>query len=97
MAALRCVLALHFWFVLIYLCQIGLVLDTTTFYAEQGGQVADHGFISAESGTDVFVTDVQKKGPYVLHIGNLNVRHAEIQHCHSNSVYRLAPSASAMW
>jgi alanyl-tRNA synthetase len=53
--------------------EIGLVLDATTFYAEQGGQVADHGFISTESGADVNVTDVQKKGPYVLHIGSLNV------------------------
>ena len=53
--------------------QIGLVLDATTFYAEQGGQVADHGFISTEGGADIYVSDVQKKGPYVLHIGSLNV------------------------
>ena len=50
------------------------MLDNTTFYAEQGGQVADHGFISTDAGSDVYVSDVQKKGPYVLHIGSLNVR-----------------------
>ncbi len=48
------------------------MLDNSNFYAEQGGQVADHGFISSD-GLDVHVTDVQKKGPYVLHIGSLNV------------------------
>jgi hypothetical protein len=73
--------------------QIGLVLDSTTFYAEQGGQIADHGFISTESGADIHVTDVQKKGPYVLHIGSLNVCSLLSSPCLIH--HSLAPSASA--
>ena len=48
-----------------------LVLDKTPFYAEMGGQVADHGTITA--GTSVFVvTDVQKdKSGKYLHRGKL--------------------------
>ena len=48
-----------------------LVLDKTPFYAEMGGQVADHGTITA--GSSVFsVTDVQKdKGGKYLHHGRL--------------------------
>lgn len=48
-----------------------LVLDKTPFYAEMGGQVADHGIISC--GDSVFcVTDVQKdKGGKYLHHGKL--------------------------
>ena len=51
-----------------------VVLDRTPFYAEMGGQVADHGVISV-SGSDTFrfeVTDVQKnKGGKYLHYGNM--------------------------
>ena len=48
-----------------------VVLDKTPFYAEMGGQTADHGTITGESG--VFeVTDVQKnKGGKFLHHGKL--------------------------
>jgi len=48
-----------------------LVLDKTPFYAEMGGQVADHGTISA--GSCVFqVSDVQKdKGGKYLHHGKM--------------------------
>ncbi|MGM9640833.1 MAG: alanine--tRNA ligase [Faecousia sp.] len=48
-----------------------LVLDKTPFYAEMGGQVADHGTITV--GTSVFsVTNVQKdKGGKYLHHGKL--------------------------
>ena len=48
-----------------------VVLDTTPFYAEMGGQVADHGVITAE-GMTYLVTDVQKnKGGKFMHYGKL--------------------------
>ena len=48
-----------------------VVLDTTPFYAEMGGQVADHGTIIAE-GMTYNVTDVQKnKGGKFMHYGKL--------------------------
>ena len=56
-----------------------IVLDKTTFYAEMGGQTADHGMLRAgpnapaESASAAFqVTDVQKnKGGKFLHTGRL--------------------------
>ena len=48
-----------------------VVLDTSPFYAEMGGQVADHGTITAE-GMTYNVTDVQKnKGGKFMHYGKL--------------------------
>ena len=48
-----------------------VVLDTTPFYAEMGGQVADYGTITAE-GMTYNVTDVQKnKGGKFMHYGKL--------------------------
>jgi len=48
-----------------------LVLDKTPFYAEMGGQVADHGVITAQ-GINFVVTDVQKnKGGKYMHYGKL--------------------------
>ncbi len=49
-----------------------LVLDKTPFYAEMGGQVADHGTITTQSGAQFQVTDVQKnKGGKYMHYGKL--------------------------
>lgn len=48
----------------------GILLDRTNFYAEQGGQIYDEGFIIKEGGEDEFrVKNVQVRGGYVLHIG----------------------------
>ena len=48
-----------------------VVLDQTPFYAEMGGQVADHGVITAD-GAEFVVTDVQKnKGGKYMHYGRL--------------------------
>ena len=48
-----------------------VVLDKSPFYAEMGGQVADHGTITAE-GMTYNVTDVQKnKGGKFMHYGKL--------------------------
>ena len=48
-----------------------VVLDQTPFYAEMGGQVADHGVISAD-GMEFAVTDVQKnKGGKFMHYGKV--------------------------
>ena len=48
-----------------------VVLDKTPFYAEMGGQTADHGVITA-GGMTFVVTDVQKnKGGKYMHTGKL--------------------------
>ena len=49
-----------------------VVLDKTPFYAEMGGQVGDHGVLTAASGGLFQVTDVQKnKGGKYMHYGKL--------------------------
>jgi alanyl-tRNA synthetase len=49
---------------------IGLVLDQTCFYAEQGGQVGDTGRITTSTGL-FEVRDTKKLGDTILHIGRL--------------------------
>ena len=50
--------------------EVGLLLDKTNFYGEQGGQAGDSGII--ESGEFTFeVTDTQRLGDAVLHIGTV--------------------------
>ena len=50
-----------------------VVLDKTPFYAEMGGQVADHGFLAnADEGMFFTVTDVKKnKGGKYMHYGKV--------------------------
>lgn len=47
-----------------------VVLNSTPFYGESGGQVGDSGFLSA-SGAKFVVNDCQKNGDHHLHIGRL--------------------------
>ncbi|KAL4234586.1 hypothetical protein ACF0H5_006227 [Mactra antiquata] len=51
--------------------ECGVLLDQTYFYAEQGGQIFDEGFLVKENEEDVEfrVRNVQVRGGYVLHIG----------------------------
>lgn len=56
--------------------QIGIVLDKTNFYGEQGGQTFDTGFftsVDASNEVEFTVKDVQKRGPYCLHVGTLQI------------------------
>ncbi|XP_073987836.1 alanine--tRNA ligase, cytoplasmic [Rhodnius prolixus] len=51
----------------------GVILDKTCFYAEQGGQIFDEGFLNkiGDDGAEVIVKNVQVKGGYIVHIGNV--------------------------
>ncbi|MBR4544987.1 MAG: alanine--tRNA ligase [Oscillibacter sp.] len=52
--------------------EASIVLDRTPFYAEMGGQIADHGELSTADGVRFRVSDVQKnKGGKFLHVGAL--------------------------
>ncbi|XP_073314495.1 alanine--tRNA ligase-like [Primulina huaijiensis] len=49
--------------------EVGIILETTSFYAEQGGQIYDTGMLVGDDG--VFeVTNVQIYGGFVVHIGS---------------------------
>ena len=49
---------------------VQVILERTPFYAESGGQVADHGWLSAQ-GLRVQVTDVRKAGKSIVHVGKV--------------------------
>ncbi|XP_046821059.1 alanine--tRNA ligase, cytoplasmic [Vespa crabro] len=53
--------------------EIGILLDKTNFYAEQGGQIYDEGFLVKvdDEETEIRITNVQVRGGYVLHIGTV--------------------------
>ncbi|KAG8562405.1 hypothetical protein GDO81_015665 [Engystomops pustulosus] len=56
--------------------ECGLVLDKTCFYAEQGGQTFDEGYMvreddSSEDKTEFSVRNTQIRGGYVLHVGTV--------------------------
>ncbi len=53
---------------------LAFVFDKTPMYAEMGGQVADHGSFhpgSSSVSAALEITDVQRAGTYVLHIGRV--------------------------
>jgi len=52
--------------------EAALLLDRTCFYGEQGGQVGDEGTIRSAAGADFEVTDTQRLGDTVLHVGTLH-------------------------
>lgn len=54
----------------------GVLLDATCFYAEQGGQIYDEGYLIkeddiSEDKTEFTVKNVQVRGGYILHIGTV--------------------------
>ena len=53
--------------------ECGVLLDQTCFYAEQGGQIYDEGFLEkvGDDSVEFKVQNVQVRGGYVLHIGTL--------------------------
>lgn len=55
--------------------QIGLILDRTNFYAEQGGQENDTGKIIIDGVAELEVHDVQVYAGYVLHTGHMKYGH----------------------
>jgi len=48
--------------------ECGILLDKTNFYAEQGGQIFDEGFL-VNGDNELKVKNVQVRGGYVLHMG----------------------------
>uniref|UniRef100_A0A8P4GSP1 Alanine--tRNA ligase n=1 Tax=Dicentrarchus labrax TaxID=13489 RepID=A0A8P4GSP1_DICLA len=56
--------------------ECGVLLDQTTFYAEQGGQTFDEGYMlredeSTEDRMEFTVKNTQVRGGYVLHVGTV--------------------------
>jgi len=51
--------------------ECGLILDQTSFYAEQGGQIYDTGYMAKadDDQTEFTVKNCQVQGGYVLHVG----------------------------
>ncbi|KAL8687609.1 MAG: hypothetical protein Q9218_006269 [Villophora microphyllina] len=55
--------------------QIGVILDRTNFYAEQGGQENDTGKLIIDGVAELEVTNVQIDAGYVLHSGYMKYGH----------------------
>lgn len=53
--------------------ECGIILDKTSFYAEQGGQIFDEGYMvkTDDDSVEFVVKNVQVKGGYVLHTGKV--------------------------
>ncbi|XP_064641704.1 alanine--tRNA ligase, cytoplasmic-like isoform X2 [Lineus longissimus] len=53
--------------------ECGILLDKTNFYAEQGGQIYDEGYMNkvGDDECEFAVKNVQVRGGYVLHIGTV--------------------------
>ncbi|KAL2826037.1 tRNA synthetases class II (A)-domain-containing protein [Aspergillus pseudoustus] len=59
--------------------QIGIILDRTNFYAEQGGQENDTGRIIIDGKAELEVVDVQLYAGYVLHTGFMKYGSFDVQ------------------
>ncbi len=57
--------------------EVGLLLDRTNFYAEQGGQVGDSGSLHTPTGT-FEVVDTHKFGDAILHLGRVTSGTVEV-------------------
>jgi alanyl-tRNA synthetase len=57
--------------------EVGLLLDRTNFYAEQGGQVGDSGTVRTPTGT-FEVDDTHKLGDAILHLGRVTSGTVEV-------------------
>ncbi|XP_066263054.1 alanine--tRNA ligase, cytoplasmic [Euwallacea similis] len=53
--------------------ECGVLLDRTNFYAEQGGQIYDIGYLVkiGDDSVELSVKNVQVRGGYIIHIGNI--------------------------
>ncbi|KAL9583765.1 MAG: hypothetical protein Q9203_004934, partial [Teloschistes exilis] len=58
--------------------QIGIILDRTNFYAEQGGQENDTGKLIIDGVAELEVNNVQVDAGYVLHTGYMKYGHLSI-------------------
>ncbi|MEW2355569.1 alanine--tRNA ligase [Spirillospora sp. NPDC029432] len=57
--------------------EVEVVLDRTPFYAEGGGQLADHGVIRTGNGAEIEITDVQSPLPgLIVHRGRVRAGEA---------------------
>lgn len=50
---------------------VGVILNTTPFYAEMGGQIFDTGVLSSADGAELPVVNVQTYAGYVVHMGSV--------------------------
>jgi alanyl-tRNA synthetase len=57
--------------------QASLLMDQTSFYAEQGGQIGDVGHITTPTGK-FLVADTERRGKHVLHWGEVDSGHIEV-------------------
>jgi len=67
-----------------------IILDSTPFYGESGGQVGDTGSITTDT-AKFDVTDTQKNGDVFIHVGELvqgNLKSGETVHCQVNHTKR---------
>lgn len=73
--------------------QIGILLDKTNFYAEQGGQIYDTGSLVIDGAAEFTVLDCQVYGGYVLHTGVMKYGKLDV----GDGVLCVYDEVSALW